>query len=83
MPTLQEIDRREAHGLEVTLLRCRETGQLAVLVIDDVEDDTFALEVAPEEALEVFRHPYAYLPYRAPVFHRRGATAELEQRLAA
>ncbi len=69
MPTLQEIDRREAHGLEVTLLRCRETGQLAVLVVDDVEDDTFALEVAPEEALEVFRHPYAYAASRRPAYY--------------
>lgn len=54
------LDSRAGDGIEVWLLWNRGGGALSVLVVDTGSDDTFELPVEAYEALEVFRHPYAY-----------------------
>jgi hypothetical protein len=77
VPRLRELDSRQADGLEVSLLWSPESNQLAVLVVDEQEDEEFALEVTAAEAIEVFRHPYAYAASRRPAYFRssRGVCA--------
>jgi hypothetical protein len=55
-----ELDRRLAGGLEVILLWHPGSDTLRVHARDATIGDDFELEVVPDEALEVFRHPYAY-----------------------
>jgi hypothetical protein len=68
--TLKELDFRAGDGYEVSLLWSQETGQLAVVVIDQTGGEEFAIEVQPEEAVEVFRHPFAYVGNRKLEFRR-------------
>ncbi len=67
---LEEVDQRMSQGLEVTLLRNPNRRQLTVVTVDEAENQVFALEAEPEEAVEVFQHPYAYLHHRRPLFRR-------------
>ncbi len=75
VPRLRELDSREGDGLEVSLLWSPDSNQLAVLVIDELEGEEFALEVSPAEALDVYRHPYAYFATRPTAYHRHGPAA--------
>jgi hypothetical protein len=68
--TLKELDYRTGDRIEVSLLWSPESGQLAVVVIDEVAGEEFAMEVEPSEALEVFRHPFAYADRRQLEFRR-------------
>jgi hypothetical protein len=68
--TLKELDFRVGEGLEVSLLWSPDSGQLAVVVVDEAGGEEFALEVEPNEAMEVFRHPYAYATSRQLEFRR-------------
>jgi hypothetical protein len=68
--TLKELDYRARDGIEVSLLWSPESGQLAVVVVDEAVGEEFAMEVAPEEATEVFRHPFAYVAQRPLEFRR-------------
>ncbi len=68
--TLKELDYRAGDGIEVSLLWSPESGQLAVVVSDMGRNEEFAMEVDPTEAMEVFRHPYAYVSNRRLEFHR-------------
>jgi hypothetical protein len=62
-PTLDalELDYRENDGISVLLLWNPSTDKLTVSVYDEKKDDAFELDVDPSEALDAFRHPYAYL----------------------
>lgn len=60
MGDVVELDFRESSGFEVALLWHRSTNGLVVLVHNVREQQTFLVPVHPAEALEVFRHPYAY-----------------------
>jgi hypothetical protein len=55
-----ELDERHAAGILVQLLWDRRTQALTVVAHDVKTDETVAIEVEPESALEVFRHPFAY-----------------------
>jgi hypothetical protein len=68
--TLKELDFRAGDGIEVSLLWSPESGQLAVVVVDEAGGEEFALEVEPGEAMDVFRHPYAYASSRRLEFRR-------------
>jgi hypothetical protein len=68
--TLKELDFRAGDGFEVSLLWSEETGQLAVVVVDMAGGEEFAMEVEPSEAMEVFRHPFAYVENRRLEFRR-------------
>ena len=69
-PTAQtdrlELDHRSSNGIDVTLSWCRTGNTLFVTVVDDL-GDSFELAVQPEEALDVFHHPFAYAAHRASV----------------
>lgn len=68
--TLRELNYRSGEGFEVSLLWSPESDQLAVVVIDEARREEFAIEVEPGEAMEVFRHPYAYASHRQLEFRR-------------
>ena len=68
--TLKELDYRTGDQIEVSLLWSPESGQLAVVVIDQEAGEEFAMEVEPSEAMEVFRHPFAYADKRRLEFRR-------------
>jgi hypothetical protein len=56
----QELDYRESDGIEVSLLWSRIDNSLVVRVVDTRTDERFRLAVRAAEAMEVFRHPFAY-----------------------
>jgi hypothetical protein len=56
----RELDHREDSGISVTLLWYEETNSVAVHVVDDERGEELELEVAGPDALDAFRHPYAY-----------------------
>jgi hypothetical protein len=57
---VRELDRREGDGLEVTLLWCERTGAVLICVEDSYAEIGFHFAVDRADALEAFRHPYAY-----------------------
>ncbi len=54
----RELDHRNADGIDVTLLWDPRTDCVAVAVVDD--NESFRIAVDAGEALDAFRHPYAY-----------------------
>ena len=56
----RELDHREDGGISVTLLWYEETNRVAVHVVDGGSSEELELEVASPDALDAFRHPYAY-----------------------
>jgi hypothetical protein len=56
----RELDSRSSDGLEVRLLWNSETSRLSVSVFDYKSGDDFEVEVSGREAMDAFRHPYAY-----------------------
>ena len=54
----RELDHRNADGIDVTLLWDPRTDSVVVAVVDDSE--SFWIAVDGSEALDAFRHPYAY-----------------------
>ena len=55
-----ELDRRGGGGIEVVLSWTPRTNQVSVAVVDARTGQDFRFEVPPSEALEAFRHPFAY-----------------------
>ena len=70
----QELDYRAADGVEVWLLWTQSTSRLFVLVVDSKLDESFELDVDPADALDAFRHPFAYAAFRR-VEYRTAARA--------
>ena len=66
--TYKELAHRAGDGVEVSLLWSPTDGRLTVVVDDAKADERFALDAWPEEALEVFYHPYAYASSRERAF---------------
>lgn len=62
LPPRRELAHRRAGDAEVYLLWSPVTDSLAVTVIDPV--GSFELVVSAAEALDAFRHPYAYAAQR-------------------
>jgi hypothetical protein len=54
----RELDHRNADGIDVTLLWDPRTDSVVVAVVDD--NESFRIAVDGSEALDAFRHPYAY-----------------------
>lgn len=69
----QELDYRDGDGLEVWLLWTASTNRLFVLVVDSKLDDSFELDVDPKDALDAFRHPYAYAAFRRVTYRTASA----------
>jgi hypothetical protein len=59
-----ELDHRAGDALEVSLLWTASKNRLFVLVHDARLDETFEVDVDGGEALDAFRHPYAYAAFR-------------------
>jgi hypothetical protein len=57
-PVELELDHRNAEGIDVTLLWEPRTESVVVAVVDD--NESFRIAVEASEALDAFRHPYAY-----------------------
>jgi hypothetical protein len=56
----EELDHRSNDGIDVSLLWNRAGGELVVLLTDAKSDEVLELDAAPDRALDVFNHPYAY-----------------------
>ena len=57
----RELAHRSSGGLEITLLWDSADGSVFLEVWQALTDERFAFWVAPEQALEAFRHPVAHL----------------------
>src|SRR6266571_94111 len=55
-----ELDARHAAGIDVELLWDPRTHGLSVVAHDAMSDETVTIFVEADQALEVFRHPFAY-----------------------
>ena len=60
--TTRELARRTNDGVDVALLWSPVDNRLTVVVEDTKLDERFELETRPDNALEVFYHPYAFAP---------------------
>ena len=58
--TLEELDFRENDGIAVSLLWHRQSNRLSVVVEDSQLGESFTLPARPDNARDVFTHPYAY-----------------------
>jgi hypothetical protein len=58
--TLKELDRRLSNGIDVSLLWDERDNSVMVSVVDIRSGKSFDLEASPDNALEVFHHPYAH-----------------------
>jgi hypothetical protein len=63
-PTFEELDYRGNQEIEVWLLWSRSDNEVLVMVADGKSDETFCLSVSGAEALDAFRHPFAYRALR-------------------
>ena len=57
----RELDHRESDGVSVTLLWYEDSNRVTIHVVDPATGEEFDLEVAGRDALDAFRHPYAYI----------------------
>jgi hypothetical protein len=57
---LEELDYRESNGIAVLLLWERHQNRLSVVVEDTELGETFTIAARPDNALDVFQHPFAY-----------------------
>ena len=56
----RELDHRVSDGVSVTLLWYEDSNRVAIHVVDSSTGEEFELEVARRDALDAFRHPFAY-----------------------
>jgi hypothetical protein len=62
MAASRELDRRKSNGIEVALLWNPHTDQVLVSVVDDRRVGTQVFEVAAQDALDAFHHPFIFAP---------------------
>jgi hypothetical protein len=60
----RELAHRVSDGLEVILLWQKLTDELTVAVSDERTGTYFELTAAPDQALDVFNHPFANAAFR-------------------
>jgi hypothetical protein len=68
-----ELADRQGDGLDVRLFWNRSDGRVKVTVTRLVADRVAELDVAPEDALTAFHHPFAY---QRPAPHLHSVTAD-------
>jgi hypothetical protein len=61
---IEELASRESAGIQVSLFWSREGNTLSVVVRDNRTGEEFSLAAEPDEAMDVFRHPFAYAARR-------------------
>ena len=57
---LKELDRRLSNGIDVSLLWDERDNSVMVSVVDIRSGESFDVEASPDNALDVFYHPYAH-----------------------
>jgi hypothetical protein len=57
----RELDYRESDGISVSLLWYEDSDRVVLRLVDSETDEVFELDVAHGDALDAFRHPYAYI----------------------
>jgi hypothetical protein len=62
---VRELAHRTGTGIEVSLLWRRSDNNLTLQLTEVENSVVFELSIAPEDALDAFYHPYAYLPRHA------------------
>jgi hypothetical protein len=60
----EELAYRKANGIEVSLLWSRAENSITVVCVDARTEERFTVAADPADALDVFRHPYAYAARR-------------------
>jgi hypothetical protein len=60
MRNLVDLATRRAGGIEVALIWNRRDQSLVVFAHDDLTNEEVAIPVSRDEAVEVYRHPFAY-----------------------
>jgi hypothetical protein len=68
-PTTADLAYRKSGRYEVVLFFDTTSRELRVSVLDDVTGVAYDLPVRPDEALEVFHHPFAHAAFRGVPFH--------------
>jgi hypothetical protein len=58
--TITELAYRESNGITISLQWSPRSNRLSVVVEDSQRGESFTLPARPDNALEVFHHPYAY-----------------------
>ena len=64
---IEELAHRESAGIDVSLLWSPEGNTFSVVVRDNRTGEEFRLAADPAEAMDVFRHPFAYKASRGRV----------------
>jgi hypothetical protein len=59
---IRELDRRSNDGVDVALLWIPRTNRVVIALEDDRSGDSFEIDVDAADALDAFRHPFAYAP---------------------
>jgi len=59
---MRELAHREGPDVDVSLFWRPEDNTLVLLLVEVPTGVLFEVPVAPEDALDAFNHPYAYLP---------------------
>ena len=62
--TFTELAQRTGDGIVVSLLWSKAENVLRVSIANTQTGEEFELEAHPENALDVYYHPYAYAAYR-------------------
>jgi hypothetical protein len=57
---IRELDQRTNDGISVRLLWNAQTNRVFVFVVEQPHGASFEFEVASADAMDAFRHPYAY-----------------------
>ena len=63
-PPYRELAYRVNDGVQVVLFWQQNTDDLTVAVSDERSGAYFELAAAPDQALDVFNHPYAHAAFR-------------------
>lgn len=80
-PNPKELARREAAGSHVALLWSRRRQRAAVVVDEDATGELIELDIREQEnPLELYQHPYAYLPARGHPGKRTDASDRTRRR---
>jgi len=59
--TTRELAQRLAGGVEVLLIWLPDNDSVKIVLEDHAAGAGFEVEIAPQDALDAFYHPYAYL----------------------
>lgn len=74
----RELAYRADAGVEVVLFWHENTDELTVAVSDERSGAYFELAAAPDQALDVFNHPYAHAAFRGMPYSEESLPAWAE-----